>query len=524
VSGRNAEGREVREYIAIGANGGPVSVQAYAPPLVSLGNLPMAGLISTEGNSKASPTVVTFLQPHGLVTGDTVYFTLSDSLPIIDGPQVVTVIDSVSFSVPVNTSNTNSAAVIDGISLASPSVVDTVANHGIVNGATVVISGTDSVPTIDGSRAATVAADPDQFTVAVDLTANQTFTISSITKASPAIVTTTTPHLLKAGSTNLLIEGTDSVPVINDAARAATYIDATTFSVAVDIPTGQTFTIATISAAAAAVVTVAAGHLLKAGTTSVTIAGTNSTPVIDGVRVATYIDATTFSVPVTTSGTGSAGTVNYGRAGTTGTAKYKRAGTTGLVSYGHAGTTTTQMQPAIIGISLGTYPVITTGQAHGLRTGDTVTTSSTDSTPAVDDTYTVTVLSDRTFTIPAAAEVTVVGTTGKLVKVTYNSSVLDRGGATGGGAVVVTTSLGHATGNTIKLNIQGSADGVNWWNIPYALVATPRTFVTTEITRTTGAAVTYLLQELVYWRYLRVACNTSRNLGVSVTATYVAYP
>ena len=94
MSGRNAQGREVREYIAIGDNGGPVLVQAYAPPLVSLGNLPMAGLISTEGNSKASPTVVTFLQPHGLVTGDTVWFSSSDSSPVINGAQVVTVEDS----------------------------------------------------------------------------------------------------------------------------------------------------------------------------------------------------------------------------------------------------------------------------------------------------------------------------------------------------------------------------------------------------------------------------------------------
>jgi hypothetical protein len=385
VSGKNALGREVREYIAIGANGGPVLVQAYAPDLAPLGNLPMAGLISTEGNTKASPTVVSFLQPHGLTTGDTVYFTLSNSLPIIDGPQVVTVIDSLTFSVPVNTL-VGASSNIKSVSQASPASIDTVAAHGIVNGDTVVIAGSDGVPTVNGSRVAT-KTDGDTFTVPVNTNATQQFAISSITKASPAIVTTTTPHLLKAGATNMLIAGTDSVPTINNAAQACTYIDATKFSVAVDVASGSDFditsaslaspsvfvtaahsmvagtqavtvsgcdrvpdingvktatytgatgftipstvladfTITGISEASPTVVTVAGGHSLKSGTTTVAIAGTNSTPALDGATVtATYVDATTFTVAVEVTVAGTAGTVTYGRAG----------GATGKINYG----------------------------------------------------------------------------------------------------------------------------------------------------------------------------------------------
>ena len=68
-------------------------------------------------------------------------------------------------------------------------------------------------------------------------------------------------------------------------------------------------TINAISVAAAAVVTTSAAHGYVTGDT-VVISGTNSTPVIDGSRVVTVLSSTTFSVPVTTSGSpGSAGSV-----------------------------------------------------------------------------------------------------------------------------------------------------------------------------------------------------------------------
>lgn len=67
-------------------------------------------------------------------------------------------------------------------------------------------------------------------------------------------------------------------------------------------------TISNISVAAAAVVTTSAAHGYVTGD-SVVISGTNSTPVIDGTRLVTRLSATTFSVPVTTTVSGSAGSV-----------------------------------------------------------------------------------------------------------------------------------------------------------------------------------------------------------------------
>jgi hypothetical protein len=96
-----------------------------------------------------------------------------------------------------------------------------------------------------------------------------------------------------------------------------------------------------------------------------------------------------------------------------------------------------------------------------------------------------------------------------------STNVAFRGNRQCGGAVVITSTVGATP--TVTVNIQGSADGVNWFNVPYALVATPRTFVLTALTITTAVTTTYLLQELVFWRYLKLAY--SANTNVTLTAT-----
>jgi len=83
-----------------------------------------------------------------------------------------------------------------------------------------------------------------------------------------------------------------------------------------------------------------------------------------------------------------------------------------------------------------------------------------------------------------------------------------------GGAVVITSTIGATP--TVTVNIQGSIDGTNWYNIPYALVATPRTFVLTALTITTAVTVTYLLQENIAWRYMKLVM--SANTNVTLTA------
>lgn len=97
-----------------------------------------------------------------------------------------------------------------------------------------------------------------------------------------------------------------------------------------------------------------------------------------------------------------------------------------------------------------------------------------------------------------------------------SANILDRRGRSGGGAVVITSTIGSTP--TVTVNIQGSVDGVNWFNIPYSLVATPRTFVLTALTITTAVTTTYLLQELIFWRYLKLALSANTNVTLTATA------
>lgn len=98
-----------------------------------------------------------------------------------------------------------------------------------------------------------------------------------------------------------------------------------------------------------------------------------------------------------------------------------------------------------------------------------------------------------------------------------STNVIDRGTDRMGkpGAIVITTTVGATP--TVTVNIQGSADGTAFYNIPYALVATPSTFTVAAITITTATTTTYLLQVDQAWRYVKLVY--SANTNVTITAT-----
>ncbi len=169
----------------------------------------------------------------------------------------------------------------------------------------------------------------------------------------------------------------------------------------------------------------------------------------------------------------------------------------------------------ITAISIATAAVVTTSTAHLLSTGDTVTIASTNSSPVLDGSRVVTVLSATTFSV--AVTTTGAGTTGSVTPTTYSSArTMDRGYLSGGGAIVVTNTAGSSP--TVTVNIQGSVDGANFFNVPYALQSTPRTFVVTAITITSAATSTYLLQELIGWRFLKLVYSSNTNETVTATA------
>lgn len=99
-----------------------------------------------------------------------------------------------------------------------------------------------------------------------------------------------------------------------------------------------------------------------------------------------------------------------------------------------------------------------------------------------------------------------------------STNIADRATRREGGALVITSAIGATP--TVTVNIQGSVDGSAWFNVPYALVATPRTFVLTALTITTAITTTYLLQELIFWRYLKVVMSANTNVTLTTT-TYL---
>lgn len=255
---------------------------------------------------------------------------------------------------------------------------------------------------------------------------------------------------------------------------------------------GGSFQIVSNSIANPTVVTTARPHGLKTGDRIFFTASTTSSPSLTATphQVVTRISDTTFSVPVNVTVAGTAGAYDYS-----------------ILS---------------IPTTPGAAPLINVGREHGLRVGDVVTIVASGSTPSLDGAQTVTeIVSPTAFRVlTSATPTTVAGSTtaAHYSKTTFYSDVIDREDRAAGGALVITSLIGTAP-NTVTANIQGSVDGVNWFNIPYALVATPRTFVVTALTITTSTAVTYLLQELVFWRYLRVAMSSSTNIKLTFTAS-----
>ena len=95
------------------------------------------------------------------------------------------------------------------------------------------------------------------------------------------------------------------------------------------------------------------------------------------------------------------------------------------------------------------------------------------------------------------------------------SRVIDRAGYRGPAALVVANVAGGTP--AVTLNIQGSVDNVNFYNVGYALVATPNTVAVAAIAITSSAITTYLLVADQAWRYIRVATSAVTNETTTVT-------
>src|SRR6476646_11495750 len=101
-----------------------------------------------------------------------------------------------------------------------------------------------------------------------------------------------------------------------------------------------------------------------------------------------------------------------------------------------------------------------------------------------------------------------------------STNVADRGagyGSAGYGPALLTINSTIGATPTVTVDIQGSADGTNWFNIAYALPATPETPVVTALTITTAVTSVYILRANQPWRFCRL--NLSANTNVTLTAS-----
>jgi hypothetical protein len=268
---------------------------------------------------------------------------------------------------------------------------------------------------------------------------------------------------------------------------------------------GGGFVIESNSLASPTVVTTLAPHGLVSGDTIFWTASTTSNPLLTATpqTVVTVLSATTFSLVG----------INCSTGGTAG-------------SYDIAVT-------AIPVTASGVPATITTGSAHGLRIGDVVTLVATGASAVVggslDTAITVTAVpTATTFVAGAFTNVNVAGsaTAGHYTKTTFYSDWWDTGNDPDYVGLVISSVIGHATVSTL-VDIQGSFDGTNWFNVGYATMAAPQTVTFAQLTITTATATSYKIVgpgEISYVAYKFLRLKFSTNSNIIVQATLNALP
>lgn len=98
-----------------------------------------------------------------------------------------------------------------------------------------------------------------------------------------------------------------------------------------------------------------------------------------------------------------------------------------------------------------------------------------------------------------------------------STNVADRGIKSVGPALLTIVTAVGAT-PSVLIDIQGSADGTDWFNVAYATQAAPETPTVAQVGPITTATTSrFILRPDQPWRFLRL--NYSANTNVTVTAT-----
>ena len=317
-------------------------------------------LTSGESDSQSTPELARY---HNMRTGDTVQIQASRSTPSIDGTHVITKINDTTFSIPINVT-TGWANPTNGTGPAAKvNVITKAPNSNYLYWARCFIkSGTPTtVATLRDVKTSNVG------TFRYFDRGSEPWVTNNSTSVNGPIATTAIPYCYRYDtSASAGSKFTDYSAEIQSATSGATDLRITGNTVAnptVVTTDGPTFTISSNTVADPTVVTTSAAHGLTTGD-DVVITNSNSTPSLNGTQTATVLSTTTFSIDLNVTTAGSAGTV---------------------------------------------VPIV----PHGLTTGHKVVISGSNSTPSLNGTHTVTVLSTTTFSVPV--NVTGAGTAGTVV-------------------------------------------------------------------------------------------------------------
>lgn len=95
-----------------------------------------------------------------------------------------------------------------------------------------------------------------------------------------------------------------------------------------------------------------------------------------------------------------------------------------------------------------------------------------------------------------------------------STNTADRGWTLPGAALLkIVTTVGATP--TVDVDIQGSMDGTNFYNIAYALIGTPETAAVATITITTATTNYYVLRPNHPWRYLKLVYSSNTNVTLT---------
>ena len=95
-----------------------------------------------------------------------------------------------------------------------------------------------------------------------------------------------------------------------------------------------------------------------------------------------------------------------------------------------------------------------------------------------------------------------------------STNTLDRGTIRRAALLKIVSTVGGTP--TVTVNIQGSMDGASWYNVGYALSATPETVAVAAITITSATTGYYILRPEHPWRFQKLVYSANTNVTLTV--------